>query len=192
MDICGVVLSGGKSSRMGKNKALLEIKGKPAIKHIVEEMKDLSDRLVVVTNHPDDYHFLNLPLISDRYPNKGPLAGIETAMYHEDAAVFIIAACDMPFVSRNIYRILLNKIDGYDAVVPVFENQLHPMSGIYRRTTLPVIQQKIEKDELKVKGFFSGLKVKYVDEFDGINQEQLEKHFFNMNYPSQYLQAKDF
>jgi len=192
MTVCGVILAGGKSSRMGTNKALLKIKEKTAIQHIVEELYYICNQLIVVTNQPDEYKFLDLPLISDRYKDKGPLAGIETAMHHVRAETFFIAACDMPFINRKIYQYLYGQLYEYDAVVPNYDNQLHPLSGIYRKKALPTIQKQIENNNLKVKSFFKELNVHYVDQFNGLTEGQLEKHFFNMNYPSQYIQAKDF
>src|SRR5699024_1094392 len=192
MTVCGVILAGGKSSRMGTNKALLEIKEKTAIEHIVEELFYVSNQLIVVTNQPDEYTFLDLPLVSDRYKDKGPLAGIETAMHHVKAETFIISACDMPFIKWEIYQYLYDQLHEYDAVVPIYDNQLHPLSGIYRKKALPTIQKQIKNNNLKVKSFFKGLNVHYVDLFNGFTEGQVEKHFFNMNHPSQYIQAKNF
>lgn len=192
MKTCGVILAGGKSSRMGTNKALLKINNKVVIEIIAEELHLVSDGIVVVTNEPDDYRFLNLPLISDRYPSKGPLAGIETALYHFEADQYIISACDMPFINHQIYHFLLDRLEDYDAVVPEYDHQLHPLSGVYRRNALSFIQKQIDQNDLKVKSFFEHLNVNFVRKFNGFDKNLLQKHFFNMNNPEQYNQAKDF
>src|SRR5690606_30392985 len=118
-----------------------------------------------------------------------PLAGIESALYHSDAGIFIMAACDMPFVNSDVYRSLLSYIKDYDVVVPVYENQLHPLSGIYKKSVLPIIQQQLGQQKRKVKSFFDHVSVKFVDNFD-LSEEVLKKHFFNMNEPDQFEKAK--
>ncbi|MFD1040044.1 molybdenum cofactor guanylyltransferase [Virgibacillus byunsanensis] len=190
MHVCGVVLSGGKSSRMGKNKSLLTLQGKPVIERISSELQTCSSEVVVITNEPSLYSFLSLSLIKDRYLNKGPLAGIESALYHVEADVYVFAACDMPFASEKVYGCLLNYMKGYDAVVPIYNNRIHPLSGIYRRSALPFVQESLDKDELKVKQFLDKIRVKYVNDYSTIPKEIVTKHFFNMNFPEQYEEAK--
>ncbi|WP_106497454.1 molybdenum cofactor guanylyltransferase [Lentibacillus sp. Marseille-P4043] len=190
MKSCGVILSGGKSTRMGKNKSLLPLQNKPVIEHVAEELMKCSDEVVVVTNEPSAYKFLHVPLIEDRYVNKGPLAGLDTALYHQEADIFLIAACDMPFINQYVYAYLIDQLNQYDAVVPIFENQMHPLAGIYRKSVLPTIQHQLMNDNRKVRGILDHIQVNYVHHFATISAEILTKHFFNMNYPMQYDQAK--
>ena len=194
MHTCGVILAGGKSSRMGTNKSLLTIHdNKPVIQHIFEEIKLISDDTVVVTNHPDQYDFLQATMIGDRYFDKGPLAGLETSMYHMKAEYYIIAACDMPFIDKQIYTYLrdqLQRYDTYDAVIPVFNDQQHPLAGIYKREVLLSIQNQLYLNNLRVKSFFNDINVLYVNDFSMFSRATIEKHFFNMNNPTEFEQAK--
>ncbi|PAV29450.1 molybdenum cofactor guanylyltransferase [Virgibacillus profundi] len=190
MHICGVILSGGKSSRMGTNKSLLKLGNQTVIEHIANELQTYTDEVIVIANEPSVYKFLNLEIYSDRYIDKGPLAGFETAMYHKNADAFIIAACDMPLISGKVYEYLLNQLEYYDAVVPVFDDQLHPLSGIYKKNVLPKIQGNLNKDVRKVKSFFDDVHVNFIHDFGQISDELLQRHFFNMNKPSHYEEAK--
>lgn len=190
MYTCSVVLSGGKSSRMGTNKSLLTINNKKVIEHIVNVLEILTDKVVLITNEPGQYSFLDLETYRDRYTDKGPLAGLETALHHVEADIFMIAACDMPFINGRVYKFLLQQLGDYDAVVPVYDNQLHPLAGIYRKEVLPDIQQQLADNNLKVKGFFGHIKVNYIKEYGDIPTDILQKHFFNMNNPQQYEEAK--
>ncbi|HLR01483.1 MAG TPA: molybdenum cofactor guanylyltransferase [Virgibacillus sp.] len=191
MHSCGVVLSGGKSSRMGTNKSLLQLNDdKPVIQHIYDEIKHICDDTIIVTNQPEQYDFLKATMVGDRYFDMGPLAGLETAMYHIDADIYMIAACDMPFINRDIYTYLANKLQSYDAVIPRFDNQMHPLAGIYRRHVLPSIQKQIQSHDLRVKGFFEDINVLYVDDFASFPQTMVERHFFNMNDPAEFEEAK--
>ncbi|GGB61957.1 putative molybdenum cofactor guanylyltransferase [Lentibacillus populi] len=190
MNSCGVILSGGKSSRMGENKSLLPLNDKPVIEHIANELTLISDKVIVVTNEPSVYTFLDLPLVADRYFDKGPLAGLETALYHHQADVYFVTACDMPFINRRVYSYLQEHLNDYDAVIPIYENQLQPLAGIYRRSVLPVIQRHLDNDNRKVLSIVDDIRVNYIHEFGTIPAYVRTKHFFNMNNPAQYEQAK--
>ncbi|MBM7598404.1 molybdopterin-guanine dinucleotide biosynthesis protein A [Virgibacillus halotolerans] len=192
METCGIILSGGNSTRMGTNKSLLTIRDKTVIEWISAELNACTDKVALIANEQEQYEFLHLETYADRYINKGPLAGLEAALYHIDADLFVIAACDMPFVNGQVYNYLLEQIEDFDAVVPVYNNRIHPLAGIYRKSVLPKIQQQIEKNNLKVRGFFEHIKVNYIREFIPIPTTILEKHFFNMNNPAQYEEAKRF
>ncbi|GGJ85297.1 putative molybdenum cofactor guanylyltransferase [Lentibacillus kapialis] len=190
MRFCGVILSGGKSSRMGTTKSFLEIDDKPVITHITHELKKLSDCVTIITNEPAEYQFLEVDLFQDRFRNKGPLAGIEAAMYHTDADIYLFAACDMPFIHCDVYQHLIQSLQGHQAVIPLYNERMHPLSGIYTKHVLPQIQQLLENDQKKIRTLFDYITVNYVTNYNGIPKHILDKHFFNMNYPEQYELAK--
>ncbi|QKY69165.1 molybdenum cofactor guanylyltransferase [Lentibacillus sp. CBA3610] len=190
MKICGVILSGGQSSRMGKTKSLLEIDGKSAIEHIADELKKYAHHLAVITNEPATYQFLELDLYKDRYENMGPLAGIESAIHHIEADVYVFAACDMPFVHQDVYRYLVQSLNQAEAVIPVYHDRMHPLSGVYTKNVLPKIQKLLDNDQRKIRALFDSITVNYVTDYSGIPEYILDKHFFNMNYPEQYEMAK--
>lgn len=186
----GVILAGGKSSRMGTNKALLPINNKSTIEHVADTLQACTDEIVIMTNNTNDYSFLGYRQYVDRHKDKGPLAGLESALYHLNADRIVVAACDMPFLRSTVYQILLEQLKFYDAVIPVFENKIHPLSAVYRRSVLETIQRQIEKNDLKIKHFLDLIHVKYVDSFPQIKYSNLQKHFFNMNERSQYEAVK--
>lgn len=189
MELYAVILSGGKSSRMGTDKSFLKINDEPVIERIIDELKKITENLIIITNDKPAYEYLRIPLYGDRYSEKGPLAGIESALHHVKSEVYLFTACDMPFIQSDVYEKLLQYIDGYDAVVPVYNNRVHPLSAIYKRSVLPFVKQNLENDQLRVTSFFDQLQVKYVKSFSGISKTSLQKHFFNMNNPSQYEDA---
>ncbi|WP_188453910.1 molybdenum cofactor guanylyltransferase [Virgibacillus oceani] len=190
MKSCGVILSGGKSSRMGKNKSLLSLHNKPVIEHIALVLNECTDNIIVIANETDKYSFLGLPVYKDRYKNKGPLGGLEAALHYSKADVFLFAACDMPFINQDVYNYLLDQLNDYDAVIPIYENKMHPLAGIYRRSILPKIQQQLDMDDRKVRNLFKYMKVNYIHRFAPLSENLLQRHFFNMNFPAQYEQAK--
>ena len=96
--ITGVVLAGGKSSRMGQNKALMSLGGKRLVDRVVEVMRSVFDDLLMVTNTPDVYADLGMPMVQDVWPEKGSLGGVYSAIYHVATPYCLVVACDMPFL----------------------------------------------------------------------------------------------
>src|SRR3954453_3010010 len=119
MKAAAIILSGGKSSRMGTNKALLKINEKTNIERIADTLKLSFNDIILVTNHPEDYQFLGLKMVSDYYPDKGPLAGVHAGLLSSTYDTNFIVACDMPFVSGELAEVLVQKCGDYDAVIPV-------------------------------------------------------------------------
>ncbi|WP_404452792.1 molybdenum cofactor guanylyltransferase [Virgibacillus necropolis] len=190
MNRCGVILAGGHSTRMGTNKALLPLHNRTVIEHIADEMKSISDEIVINSNDASLFSYLGLPIVEDRYKDQGPLAGIEAILSQVDSDVFLISACDTPFVNQQVYLYLLEQLEGFDAVIPIHKEKMHPLSGVYCRNIVNKLQSQLDSGERKVKLLFEHIHVKYVDEFPGIPYKELEKHFFNMNNPVQYEEAK--
>ncbi|WP_430785642.1 molybdenum cofactor guanylyltransferase [Virgibacillus flavescens] len=187
---CSVILAGGLSTRMGTNKALLPLKNKLVIGHITEEMKLLSSKTVIISNDPGPYCFLGLPVIQDNYLDQGPLAGLEAALKRIEVDYFLVSACDTPFISKNVYQLLYSHLKEADAVVPIYQKKIHPLSGIYHKRIHSAIQHQLDAGHRKIKTLFENINVRYVENFHGISDKELEKHFFNMNDKSQYQQAK--
>ncbi|MCJ0931061.1 molybdenum cofactor guanylyltransferase [Virgibacillus halodenitrificans] len=188
----GIILAGGKSSRMGTNKSLLPLGGKTSIEHIFNEMSLFTDEITIVANDPTLYRFLNTDIVADRYTGKGPLAGLESVMYYKKADLYFVAACDMPFVNKSVYDWLQKQISHYSAAVPIFNEKTHPLAGVYKREVLPKVQEQLAQNNLRMKSFFEHIDIKYVEDYNGIPRRVLEKHFFNMNHPDQYREAKLF
>jgi molybdopterin-guanine dinucleotide biosynthesis protein A len=113
-----VIISGGKSSRMGTDKALLEIGGKTMIEQIVAQTTGLGGEQIVITNTPERYAFLNLPMFVDVLPNKGALGGLYTAIHSASQPYALTLACDMPFVNQPLLKHMLSLMPDFDAVIP--------------------------------------------------------------------------
>jgi molybdenum cofactor guanylyltransferase len=187
-----IILSGGKSRRMGTNKALLPISEKPSIARIKDELQTKFEDIVLVTNHPGDYHFLNVPMVSDFYPGKGPLAGIHAGLEASVHEVNLVVACDMPFVSAGLGAILVENLKEYDAVVPTIDGVRHPLFAVYRKKIIKEIKSCLENDSLRMIHMLDKLNVRYMTELDlqAFNEETLTQIFFNMNHPEEYEHAK--
>lgn len=190
MRTCGVILAGGKSTRMGQNKALLTIKNKPVIQWIFEALSPVVDEVIIIANNQEEYEFLDVPIYGDRFLNKGPLAGLDSALYHSSSNRIIATACDTPFVKTEVFEYLLNASNHTDITVPMFEDKMHPLSAVYQKGIHHFIHNQLKNDDLKVRKVFDQVNTKYERTFANIQKDVLKEHFFNMNYPEEYELAK--
>ncbi len=187
-----IILSGGKSSRMGKNKALLPINEQTNIERIRDELKSLFDDIILVTNDPEVYEFLNLKSVSDKYPGKGPLAGIHAGLMASDYEENIVVACDMPFISAELASTLVQNLKHYDAMIPVIGGKKNPLFAAYQKRIVPEIEACLKEDRLRVIHLLDKLNVRYPDEefLQAYSDVHLDEIFFNMNVPEEYEEAK--
>ena len=118
MKIQGIVLAGGKSSRMGQEKGLVKFRGKPLVEYAVEALSGICDSVVISTANPG-YAYMGLTLIEDEIPDCGPLGGIYSCMKQEKADLFLVLSCDLPFVTPDLLSHLVEQYLGWDAVVPM-------------------------------------------------------------------------
>lgn len=192
MNACGVILAGGQSTRMGHNKALLDFGGEPLIARLARQMQTWFAQTVVVTNTPDVYEFLQLPMAGDRTPGLGPLGGLEaglTASRYEHA---FFVACDMPFVNEGLVRHLLSLAPGHDIVVPQVDGEFEPMHAVYARTCLPAIAANLEARRLRLLSIFHDVRVRKVDETEIRPFGDPERLFFNCNTPEDLAMAREW
>lgn len=187
-----IILSGGQSSRMGTNKALLPFNEKTNIERIKDELSSLFDEIILVTNQPEDYSFLNIKMVSDVYPGKGPLAGIHAGLAASDYEENIVVACDMPFVSAELAGTLVQNLKHYDAMVPVIGGRKHPLFAAYQKRIVAEIEKCLQEDRLRMIHLLEKLNVRYPEEVDlqAYCDGSLEEIFFNMNVPEEYEEAK--
>ncbi|MEQ6388529.1 molybdenum cofactor guanylyltransferase [Bacillaceae bacterium S4-13-58] len=189
MKFCGVILAGGQSRRMGTNKALLPLNGKQAIGHILDEVSTVVESSVIISNEIESYSFLQIPVYQDIHPGKGPLAGLESVMENVESEWYVIIACDMPLISRKIIGELIDEADLCDAVVPKVEGRKHPLMGVYHRSVLSIVKECIKNNELRMESLLQKISVKYKTSFQ-VEDSVVQKHFFNMNHPEEYENAK--
>ena len=181
------VLAGGKSARMGRDKALLEIGGKPFIDRIIETLSEIFSRITVVGRiykHPD-----LASSYQDILKGIGPIGGIYTALKKSTNELNFIIGLDYPLITEEIIEkivsISLKKAEEYTAFIPVCSDGIHPLVSIYKKDAIPAIENLIERRIYRVNLLFSMIKTYYID-FTGIPNIEPEKAFFNLNTPKDY------
>lgn len=162
--VTGVVLAGGLSTRMGANKAFMEVQGERIIDRTVRVLKDVFSEVILVTNDTLLYLDLDCILVTDVLPNKGPIMGIYTALLFASGEYIFVVACDMPFLNADFIRFMVEKREGFDVVVPSTADGLHPLHALYSKRCAKHIGSQIMKDKLKVSAFYKGLRKRIITE----------------------------
>lgn len=174
------------------NKALLQLNEQANIQRITNQLQMYFPELIVVTNQPQDLLFLKAPMVSDHFSGKGPLAGIHAGLTASPYEVNVVAACDMPFLSAELAKKMVNLSGGYDAVVPVINGERNPLFSVYKKKLAAEIAESIVCSQLSMMAFLDRIKVRYLLEKDlqTILDGRLERIFFNMNTLIEYKIAK--
>lgn len=173
-----LLLSGGKSSRMGMPKALLEIDGKTLLETVAEAGEGFEERILSV-NDPSIPTPQGFVRCADVYPDCGPMAGIHAALSMTECDALVTAPCDAPYYSGELAQYLLSRFEpGLDALVLVdHEGRAQPLTGVYSKSCLPVLEDHLKTDRLKIMWMLEGMNLKRIALPDYIAQ----KVFRNLN-----------
>jgi molybdopterin-guanine dinucleotide biosynthesis protein A len=183
-----VILAGGQSRRLGRDKALLEIEGQPLITRAVQRLTALSDDLIVVTNHPARYEPLALPvrLVPDEQPGLGALMGVYSGLKAARQPYALAVACDMPFLNLDLLGYMGSLVADQDVVIPQLGELLEPLHAIYGQTCLPAMKRQLDQGRRQVIAFFPEVRVRYVDEEQIRRFDPRRLSFSNVNTPEDW------
>lgn len=186
------IQAGGESSRMGQNKALMPFLGEPLISRVVRRLRPLADELLVTTNSPAEFAFLNLPLAGDLYPGMGSLGGLYTALACIQNDIAAVVACDLPFVNARLLaaqRDLLLE-SGCDLVIPRSPDGLEPMHCVYRRKICQqAVLAALEQGQRKVTAWFDRVNVRVMGSEEISAYDPEFRSFINLNTPGDFSRA---
>jgi len=188
-DATAVVLTGGKSSRMGRPKALLPFDGTPLIAHIVRSLQHLFPDIVVVAAADQELPQLAVTLVRDEVAYQGPVGGIYYGLRVSVGEFCFVTSCDIAFLNAPLISYLISQISNYDVVVPYWENRFQPLHAVYRRSVMPLLKEQLERGELRPIFLYDKVRTRKVheDEIRRVDPEGLS--FFNMNTPEDYEKA---
>jgi len=187
---CGVILAGGQSSRMGTNKALLTLAGEPLIQRLSRRMTQWFEQTVIVTNSPETYAFLGLPMVGDRVPGLGPLGGLEAGLRASQFEHAFFCAVDMPFIREGLVRYMVEQAPGYEIVVPYLGGEFEPMHAVYGQGCRPSIERYLEARRLKLLNIYHEVRRRDLTEEEIRRFGDPERLFFNCNTPEEIDQAR--
>jgi len=162
-----IIMAGGASTRMGQDKSLLQIEGKPMIQHVCDQLRDHFDEVVLSANDPAKYAFLGLRMVPDHQPDMGPLMGLASTLATATHDLALTVACDIPCIDINLAHRMLNLAPGHDAVVPrvpVADGfRMEPLFAVYRKSVADRMFELLERGERRIRRLFDTIHVRFVD-----------------------------
>jgi molybdopterin-guanine dinucleotide biosynthesis protein A len=189
--VTGVIQAGGLSTRMGgEPKALLDLGGRRIIERVRDTLAAVVDDLLVVTNAPDLYAFLRLPMVPDVYAGGGSLGGIFSGLKAASGEAAFTVACDMPFLHPEVARLVVGRAAEGDVVIPRVGGQWETLHAVYGKACLPHMEECLLGGRLKIVGFFPRVRVVEVDETAVARYRAPEVVFMNVNTPDDLARAR--
>ncbi len=180
-NVAGVVLAGGLSTRIGRDKGRLEIGGAPQWSRPVERLRSLFSEVIYATNDPDFEAPADLKVTFDEVPHLGPLGGILAALRATEAERVFVVAYDMPFVQEDLVRYLVGLAPEADVTVPVIDGKLEPLHAVYGQVCAAVIEGRLKSRRRKIIDFYRAVSVHEVPEADLRRLDPELLSFFNIN-----------
>ena len=192
--VTGIVLAGGMSRRLGRDKAVETIGGQSLISRVLDSLSHVAQELVVVVNNREREDDLPLPdsvvVAVDTYPDTGSLGGIFTGLSASSNQWGFVVACDMPFLNLELLKYLLSQRGGHDIVVPVIDHRPEPTHAAYSKVCLPAIETRLRANDLKIAKFFDDVRAKYVSQRNVEDLDPGGLSFFNVNTEEDLTRAR--
>jgi len=186
MNASGIILAGGKNTRMGQNKSFLSINGERLIDKTLNLYRQIFTDIIIVTNDPLSYiEFTDAAIATDIYRGKGPLGGIYTGLFYAKNDYAFVCPCDMPFLKKDFVDYLLAQNGKCDVIVPETAEGYQPLHAVYSRNCLPSIRRLILMDKLKITGFYRDMQVLPISEEQIRPFNEDGSLFQNLNTPEE-------
>ena len=170
---------------------MVHVGGKRILDHIYEVFTILFDKIILVTNDPVQYMEWDFDIVTDIFPIRSSLTGIHTGLFYITTPYAFFAACDIPFIKKELIEILLHSVEpNIDVVIPETSKGLEPLCSVYSKRCLKPIEEQLEKQSFKIERMFQKVRVKKISEdiLRTIDQDLLS--FSNINTPDDLVSAK--
>ena len=190
MALSGVVLCGGRSTRMGRDKALLNIEGKPLFARVAEILAEVAWPVFLAPGTPGRLGEVGYPNVADAVPDSGPLGGVIGALRVSPHDLVAVSAVDMPFANAGVFRLLAGLAEAFDAVVPVTPEGPQPLHAVYARTALPALETVLVDGSFSMKGALQSLHVREVHQNEWGHADPSGRFAFNLNRPDDMAQIR--
>jgi len=191
ISVTGVIQAGGRSTRMGGDpKALMELGGRPIVARVLDVVRQVTERVLLVTNTPDLYAFLGLPMVPDVFPEGGSLGGIYSGSRAAPGDVAFTVACDMPFLSAPVARLVVARAGEADVVAPRIGAQWETLHACYGKACLGPMERRLREGQLRITGFFDEVRVLAITEAEVVAVGDPARVFMNVNTPDELRRAR--
>ncbi|MBI4523067.1 MAG: NTP transferase domain-containing protein [Deltaproteobacteria bacterium] len=188
-DASAVVLAGGKSSRMGRPKALLLFDGEPLIVHITRALRQFFAEVIVVAAPRQELPPLATAIVRDEVPFQGPVGGIYYGLTAASREISFVTSCDVPFLNRALISRLVAETSRCDVAVPVWEGRFQPLHAVYRKTVLRFLKAQLDRGELRPVFLYEKVRTRKLEEEEIRRLDPRGLSFLNMNTPDDYAGA---
>ena len=192
--ITGIILAGGKSTRIGAHKPQLKIGKSHLIDRVLDTLSQFTSSILIVTTgdqvDPAKSATQGARWVKDIYPGKGPLGGIYTGLMHAETGYSLVVGCDMPFLNIGLIKYMIDGTSGFAAVAPKIGWMIQPLHAIYSKGCVPSIEALIREDQLQIIKLFNLVNTRYVTEkeIDQFDPDHLS--FLNINTEGDLLKAE--
>jgi molybdopterin-guanine dinucleotide biosynthesis protein A len=191
ISVTGVIQAGGRSTRMGGDpKALMELGGRPIVARVLDVVRQVTERVLLVTNTPDLYAFLGLPMVPDVFPEGGSLGGIYSGLRAAPGDAAFTVACDMPFLSAPVARLVVARAGEADVVAPRIGAQWETLHACYGKACLGPMERRLREGQLRITGFFDEVRVLAITEAEVVAVGDPARVFMNVNTPDELRRAR--
>jgi len=188
----GVILAGGMNTRFsGQRKAFLSVGGKRIIDHLYGIFNTLFEDIILVTNDPHKYLDWNIDIVTDLFPVRSSITGIHAGLFYTLNPFAFFAACDTPFLKKELVKTITSSIEqDVDVVVPETQAGFEPLCAVYSKNCLKPIEQQIIQNKLRIRQLFKKRRVKKISEKILREQDPDLISFFNINTPQDHEKAE--
>lgn len=192
MEMDAVLLAGGKSSRMGRDKALLPFAGTTLAAWVIGRIRPAVAAVIVVAPDPRPFAGYGVRVVPDLFPGRGPLGGLHAGLAASRAAAGLAVACDMPLVSPDLARHLRLALEatGAEAAVPLWRRGAEPLFAVYRRSAVRAAEAELHAGSGRLTDFLTRLRVRWVPEAELAAFGNPEELFMNVNHPEELERAR--
>ena len=177
----GLVVCGGESTRMGFEKALIEVGGEPLVQRVARRLARVADPVLLATGTPGRLGPLGFPEVADERPRAGPLAGLSGGLAASTHELMAVVAVDMPLVSGDLLVLLASLHEDEDAVVPISAHGPEPLHALYSRRALPALRAALDGGTLSMRVVLKGLRVREVPEVEWRAADPTGRFALNVN-----------
>ncbi|HDP70422.1 MAG TPA: molybdenum cofactor guanylyltransferase [Actinobacteria bacterium] len=189
--IAGIILTGGRSSRLGKDKCLLKLGTKTILEDLVGKLSSLCEEVILVSNTLKSHQMSGARVAQDEIPHQGPLGGILAGLKASNCFHNFIVSCDTPFLNLNLARYLIAEAKGFDVVIPESQFGLEPLQAIYSKDCISYIEDRLRNQDFKIISFFKDVKIKKIKKDRVTELDPNALSFFNINTFEDFERAKE-
>jgi molybdopterin-guanine dinucleotide biosynthesis protein A len=180
MEVTGIILAGGKSTRMGTDKALIKVGDKSLLETVIDNCKTVCKSIIISSNNPAHGKY-GYQVVADEIKDCGPIGGIYSCLRKSETEWNFVISVDTPFVTSDFIQFLVGQTKNCDVVLPVHSGEKEPLIALYNKSGLPEVEKLIELRQFKMHHLIAKLNAHYVDAFEWVEKTPLL--FKNLNNP---------